>query len=307
MGKTLEQELHEQLEARKVEVPKTIDLPETSQETQVVAESVVNEVVSADPTSSLSDIEQKAFTMGWRPKGDYQGEHFVEAAEYVNRAPLFERIEKQTKEIRELRDLAKSTALHMSNVRKEAYETARRELEARKVQAVQVGDVDNFKKVELQEQELDKKMRADPAIMTQEIDPAQAQAVQEFNERNKAWFNDNTAENQEMKEAAMFIDQKLAKAAHEKGTKLSPQEHLKLVEDKVRKLYRDRFENTKADKPATISVSTASKSVGTSVSHLVNRLTPRQLEFGKYFQLQNPAYSLEKYAADLERQGNLGN
>ena len=132
MSDRLEQELKAALEA------KVTDSTVTSTETPVTTES-----------APLSEIEQKAFEMGWRPKGDYVGEHFVEAAEYVNRAPLFERIEKQSKELKELRDMSKATAAHLSSVRKESYETALRDLEARRLQSVQVGDVEAFKKSEL--------------------------------------------------------------------------------------------------------------------------------------------------------------
>ena len=149
-------------------------------------------------------------------------------------------------------------------------------------------------------------MQADPAIQAPQVDPAQQDAVTGFQERNKGWFNKDNTENQEMMEAAQFIDQKLAQAAHEKGIRLSPADHLKAVEEKVKKLYSHRFENAQAEKPATVSVSSASKTSGTMVNNLVSRMTPQQKEFGAYFQKHNPSYTLEKYAADLDRQGNLG-
>ncbi len=291
MSDRLEQELKEALAGH------VTDSNEASTDTSAPTESA---------TPVLSEVEQKAYEMGWRPKGDYVGDHFVDAAEYVNRAPLFERIEKQSKELKELRDMSKATAAHLSSVRKESYETALRDLEARKLQSVQVGDVESFKKTELQTQEIQKKMQEDPAIQAPQVDQAQQDAIAGFQERNKGWFNKDTTENQEMMDAAQFIDQKLAQAAHEKGVKLSAVEHLKAVEDKVKKLYSYRFENVNTEKPATVSVSSASKSSGTAVNNLVSKMTPQQKEFGAYFQKHNPSYTLEKYAADLERQGNLG-
>lgn len=289
MSDRLEQELKAALE-----IPVT-DSNEASTETPAATES-----------APLSEVEQKAYEMGWRPKGDYQGEHFVEASEYVNRAPLFKRIEDQSKELKELREMSKATANHLSAVRKESYETALRELESRKIQSVQVGDVESYKKTELQAQEIHKKMQEDPAIQAPQVDQAQLDAIAGFQERNKGWFNKDNTENQEMMDAAQFIDQKLAQAAHEKGVKLSAIEHLKAVEEKVKKLYSHRFENVQAAKPATVSVSSASKSSGTAVNNLVSKMTPQQKEFGAYFMRHNPSYTLEKYAADLERQGNLG-
>ena len=289
MSDRLEQELKAALEAR------VTDPSEASQETPAAVESA---------TPVLSEVEQKAYEMGWRPKGDYVGEHFVEAVEYVNRAPLFERIEKQSKELKELREMSKATAAHLSSVRKESYEQALRDLEARKLQSVQTGDVESYKKTELQTQEIQKKMQADPAIQVAQVDQAQQDAIAGFQERNKGWFNKDNSENQEMMEAAQFIDQKLAQAAHEKGIRLSPAEHLKAVEDKVKKLYAYKFENVNTEKPATVSVSSANK-LG-AVNNLVSRMTPQQREFGEYFRKHNPSYTLEKYAADLDRQGNLG-
>lgn len=299
MSDRLEQELRAALEAKEVKVETSTDSSPASQETQAVTESA----------PVLSEIEQKAFEMGWRPRGDYQGEHFVEANEYVSRAPLFERIEKQTKELRELREISKRNNENLARIRKEEYERAMRELDSRKIQSVQVGDVDNYNKVELQKVELQKQMASDPIVNEQPMqDPAVQVALNDFLSRNQTWIGKDKMdpESEEMREAATFIENKLIKQSNEKNIKLSAQEQLKLVEDKIRKLYPHRFENVKTEKPAMVSTSSVSKTVGTSVSNLVSKLTPQQREYGAYFQKHNPSYTLEKYAQDLERQGNLG-
>jgi hypothetical protein len=299
MSDRLAEELRVALEA--ANAVKGTDSSVASQETPVVVES--------ESKPALTEVEQKAYEMGWRPKGDYQGEHFVEAAEYVNRAPLFERIEKQTKELRELRDLARKNNEGLAKIRKEEYDRAMRELESRKLQSVQIGDVENYKKIELQKQEIQKQMQADPIVTDQPMaDPAAELALNDFMKRNSTWIAKDKldAESEEMREAATFIENKIIKQSNEKGIKLSPNEQLKMVEDKIKKLYPHRFENVNTEKPAMVSTSTASKTSGVSVSNLIGRLSPQQREFGAYFQKHNPSYTLEKYAADLERQGNLG-
>ena len=53
----------------------------------------------------LSPVEQKALEMGWRPKEEWTGEEgdFISAETFVARKPLFDRIEHQNKELKQVK------------------------------------------------------------------------------------------------------------------------------------------------------------------------------------------------------------
>ena len=69
-----------------------------------VLESEKQEVVPTEPINNEpSDIEQRAMDLGWRPKEDFEGDEatFIDAAEFVRRQPLFDKIESMGRELKE--------------------------------------------------------------------------------------------------------------------------------------------------------------------------------------------------------------
>lgn len=252
----------------------------------------------------LSEVEQKAHALGWRPQGEYSGSNFVDADEYVRRQPLFERIDKQKQELLELREMVKQTTSGLSSIKKESYEAALRDLEAKRNNAVHTGDVETFNTFDRQMKEVQNKIAIDPMVNAPIQAPTVPKEAIEFKSRNSHWYNNNSDENQEMVDAANQIDQFMAQQANKRGLQLDPAKHLKAVEDRVKALYPHRFENVKQSSPAAVGRSTTS-TVGKS-SNLVSQLTPEQLALGEHFARVIPNYTLEKYATTLQKQGNLG-
>ena len=282
---------------------------ETKQEgttSQASSEGIENSQESIEASApELTEIEKQAQAMGWKPQTEYQGEHFTSAEEYVRRAPLFERIEKQSREVKELRDLVKQSTLHLSEIKKQAYERAIKDLEASRTQQVELGNVDGFRQVDAQVNRLQQQMNTDPVVNYAPPTPEIMPEVSEFGERNKSWYNESSNENKKMVAAAKAVDHFLTQEAEIEGRQINPAQHLRAVETEVKRLFPHRFENIKKDMPATVGRSTSSER-STKQSALVGRLTAQQRDIGLKFQNSNPAYTLEVYAKDLEEMGRLG-
>ena len=73
---------------------------------------------AAPETPELSPIEQKAISMGWRPKDQFEGdeEEFIDAKEFVRRQPLFDRIENQNKQLKNVTKALEALKVHYTRV-----------------------------------------------------------------------------------------------------------------------------------------------------------------------------------------------
>src|SRR5882757_6572959 len=93
---------------------------------------------SAEP----SPVETSARELGWVPKEEYEGDEtrWLDAGEFVRRQPLFEKIEKQNRELKEIKRTVAQFAQHHAKVRETEYQRAIANLEAQKVAAFEDGD-----------------------------------------------------------------------------------------------------------------------------------------------------------------------
>lgn len=295
----------------------TLEISEPSQE-------AVIEQNTSEQASDISDIEKQARSLGWKSKEERLAEgknnyHFVDAAEYIRRQPLFERIDRQGKELRELKSMNQQIAQHLSSLREEAYQQAVRDLEAKRIEAINEGDSSKALNIERQVKDIETRKQHDPLVQQQQATAPASETTAvhpealAFQEKNASWYNTNTAENRRMMEAAMLADKQLCEQAYEQGQILDPKEHLKLVEESVRRNFPHRFE-TKQEAPKKeashtpttpmVGISSTSKE-GSKSSTLIGRLTPEQRKIGEHFMRSNPKYTLEAYAKDLERMGRL--
>jgi hypothetical protein len=283
----------------------------TTNQVQDISKEDINSTENINTeTSQYSEIEKKAMEMGWDP--NHEGKTFVPAEEYVNRAPLFQRIEQQNRELKELKNLQKQMAQHMSAVRKESYEQALKDLENKKLQAVDSGDRVTYEQAESQAVAIRTKMASDPITTHLENKPEISQETLEWVNKNNTWYNDSTIENRKMKAAAEAIDTFLTNqaridqnTANNEMPNINLKEHFKAVEKEVERLFPHRFKNMNREQPNSVGKSTTGTSGSITNTGLVSRLTQNQRLLGERFQKSNPEYTLEKYAADLDAMGRL--
>ena len=88
-------------------------------------------------TPELTPIEQKAMEMGWRPKTEFEGEEddFIDAKEFVRRKPLFDKIETQSRELKNVRKAIEALKEHYGSREKAAVQQAIDALTAAKEEA----------------------------------------------------------------------------------------------------------------------------------------------------------------------------
>jgi len=280
-----------------------INQPQNESISQDSNETSLDQV--SQPTTEYSDIEKQAMEMGWDP--NHQGKTYIPAQEFVNRAPLFRKIDEQKSQILELKDLVRQTATHLSTMRQDAYAQAIRDLESKRITAVKEGNEAEFNSIEAQSNALRVRMQSDPVINqppATRVDPD----VLNFAERNKSWYQPgNTAtsiENKNMTALADAVDAFLTQQANNEGRQINPREHLKAIEQEVQQRFAHRFDNPKRNAPPVVGKSTESNSKS-GLTGLASRLTPAQVELGKKFHATNPEYTLDHYAKDLDAMGIL--
>jgi hypothetical protein len=120
--------------------------------------------------------EKEAKEKGWKPKDEYDGEEWVDADEFLKRAPLYKRIGTQSKRLREMEKTVTEMSGHMSKVQEAAYRKAMSDLQAKKEEAIEFADKDAVKAIDKQIGTLEKEMQpaapaVDPAITAWENDP----------------------------------------------------------------------------------------------------------------------------------------
>lgn len=192
----------------------------------------------------LSEIETRALEMGWRPKEEFDGseDEFIDAKEFVRRAPLFEKIGQQSRELKAVRQALESFKDHYTRVKETEYKRALSELKNTQKAALKEGDVDQFyaldSQIESIEQEAETLRQEQAAIQTEapKLHPHFVSWVQ----RN-SWY-----ENQpHMRVYADDVGKRLASQG------VAPDDVLKQVEAAVRKEFPTKFTNPRrADAPA---------------------------------------------------------
>ena len=118
---------------------------ELRQEVEQVQEPVV-EQTTEQTQPELTEVEQRALEMGWKPKTEFNGdEHdFIDAAEFVRRKPLFDKIDTVGKELRETKKALEMLQAHHEKVKEAEFQHALKSLREEKKAALEAGDADRL-------------------------------------------------------------------------------------------------------------------------------------------------------------------
>lgn len=194
-----------------------------------------------------SPVEDQARDLGWVPKEEYVGdEHkWLDAGEFVRRQPLFEKIEKQNRELKEIKRTVAQFAQHHAKVRETEYQRALDELKAQKVAAFEEGDAKAI--VEIDEQIATTKAAKDQFVAEQA--QAVVQEAQTIHPEFAAWSSRNPwyTNDPAMKAYADTVGRQVAA-----GGGKTPAEVLKEVEKQVRENFPTKFKNPNREKPGAV-------------------------------------------------------
>lgn len=208
-----------------------------------------NQVVDTNADVQVDPVEQEARASGWVPKEDFHGDEskWVDAGEFVRRAPLFGKIDAQGQQIKELRRGLDALKQHHSQVRETEYKRALEELKAAKKQAYIDGEVDDIVDID---EKLDAVKQAQAIFKQEQIaEASQAAANPEvIHPEFAAWTKRNTWYN-DSKPMRAFADA-LGIELRNKG--LSPSDVLRQVETQIKEEFPNKFRNPNRDKPGSV-------------------------------------------------------
>ncbi len=212
----------------------------------VVEEGTQNQEVQ------LSEIEQKALDMGWRPKEEFDGaeEDFIEAKEFVRRKPLFDKIEQINRSNKHLHQTVNALKEHYTKVEVAAYNRALKDLQAKQKEAVKAGDLEQYHELQQEISEVEDQKRDLVAETAQETKELPTEYVS-WKTRN-SWYQTDPG----MTDYADQVGRELASQGME------PAQVLKAVEQRVKQVFKHKFENPNRSRPGAVE-STSNKSAGT--------------------------------------------
>jgi len=266
---------------------------ELKQEEVVVSPQVDEEQSNEEGNQpELTEVEQRALEMGWKPKTDFNGDDdtFVDAKEFVSRKPLFDRIEHQSRELKEVRKALKALGDHHQKVREVEYQEALKELRNEKKSALESGDADRLI-------EIDDRIAEEKAKQV----VAQNQAQKQANEPHPEFVN-------WVKENTWYVaDQELRQVADQVGTAyaaanpdLNPQEVLQYVKGRVKRLFPEKFSNPNKERPSAVEGSSRAPTRSTASNKDTFTLTEDERRVMNTF-IRSGALSKEEYIADLKK------
>lgn len=201
------------------------------------------------PERQYTEIELKAIDQGWIPKEEFDGDpsEFIDAPEFVRRGELFDKIERQSREIKQVRAALEAFKVHHSKVKEAEYERALKALQDARKQAFVDGEHERAFALEEKIDEI-KQEKADivkAATAPVEADTGYTEEFQDWVSRNN-WYETN----QNMRDMADQIGLRLAKSG------MAPSKVLLEVEKEIRKEFAHRFTNQKQERPPAVESST---------------------------------------------------
>jgi len=241
-------------------------------------------------------VEEKAKAQGWVGKEDFKGDpaRWVDADTFVKRGEdilpvLKERNDHLVKEIGEMKKTLEAFAVFASKGEERAYSRAMREIEGKKQQALQDEDVHAYQAADMLAVELAKERPAIPKVEgTKGEDPL----FTSFKARNK-WYES---------------DPELTAEADALGAGYAQQgkpyaEVLSKVEDRMKRLYPEKFGNSRRDEKGAVEFSADTGLPKKGNAKTYDNLPPDAKKKCDEFVTRIPGYTRERYVADYEWEG----
>jgi len=211
-----------------------------SEEVNKVDDNKPDEGSTPEPTP----IEVRARELGWRPREEFHGdeEDFVDAKEFVQRQPLFEKIESQSKQLKNVQKTLEALKQHYGKVQETEYKRALAQLEAQRAEAI--SDADGNKAIQVERQIKNVEREFEQIKREQETNQS-APDPQEF----ISWKSKNTwyETDETMRMVADTYGTKLAKEG------MAPADVLREVTKKVRTEFAHKFRNPNKDNAPDVS------------------------------------------------------
>lgn len=197
---------------------------------------------SADDTETeereFSEIEQKALSMGWKPKEEFEGnpDDWRDAKEYVDRDSLFRKIHNQGRELRKTQEALNALIEHNKKLSEAQREAERERLNAAKAEALEDGDYGKATNIDT---EIDAMNQAEDDILNVpefEPTPEESELFVQFKDRNQ-WYGTN----EEITEVADMLANRFVAQKQAAGERYTEQDVYSFVESRVPNHFPDYF------------------------------------------------------------------
>jgi hypothetical protein len=252
-----------------------------------MSEAAVDTAVDAGQ-ETVDPFVTKAQAAGWRPLEEFDGdpEQWVDAKEFVKRAPLYEKNHKLKKEVADLKTTLHEVKGHITRVSEAAYKKAVADLTAQRDEAIDNGDRTAVK-------ELDKQIKEAEAIKVpaDNVHPA----IKAWEAENGDWFyKDEEISGFGLAYAQSYLTRKPGDFA---GA-------MDAMETAIKKAYPDKFEKPAERRKTPPAVESGSRSEGKKTFSKAD-LNDEQRNVMNRFVRQG-VMSEEEYIKELADSGILG-
>lgn len=242
----------------------------------------------AQPTEP-TPTEIEARKLGWKPEEEYEGEEgkWINADEFVARAPLYEKNRKLSKKIKDVENTIELLKKHYAKTEEQAYKRALETLKQEKVKALDEGD--HKAVADIDDKILD--LKKEPIHEKQE-----KQSNPDFDEwvTRNSWYNTD----EEMREYADAIGRIYAR----NNNNPDADEVYRHAEKKVMERFPEKFRNPNRSRPS--SVEGGSKSQTKSKRPAWSDLPEVFQQVGNKF-VRNGVMTKEQYIDDLIKTGEI--
>lgn len=231
---------------------------------KVVEQEVPETSVESTSEPEYSDVEREAIAQGWNPEG-VEGKKSLSAEEFLDRKPLYDRLHKQEKKIKDLDKAIQAIQTHENMVRENMHKKHLEELKAAKKDAFERMDYDSLQqiddKIELAKEEFKTSQQA-PQVAPAEV---VQQVIENWVSKNK-WYENDPA----MKR---YADLEGASYRAENPT-ASFDDILNHIESSTKSNFPEKFKNMNRERPAAVegSVAGARRTPAASKQHTVRDL-----------------------------------
>lgn len=211
----------------------------------------------------LDDTGKEAWAQGWRPQGLFAGKRrdgserpFISAEDFLSKSkdalPVAnDRLKKLSEELEETKRIAKEAQERISKAEQKGYEKALAELEAKQSEAVELGDVEEFRKLKAAEKELvntnykqpEPKQEVVESVVTNEpqqniLSPKDQQELQDWSARNSWMRTDHKLAGYAIAAEKQLLDER---------PYLSLRERLNIVEQEVKEVFYSKFNSNQSN------------------------------------------------------------
>jgi len=192
----------------------------------------------------VQTVETTAREQGWKPLEEFDGDKskWVSAETFVAKGELISKIESLGKKLKDADKAIKMLTEHHQKVKESEFQRAVQYLKTQKKQAYEAGDVDKIIEIDEKIAEVKETQKAQVANEAK-VEPAVHPSFQKWQDENK-WYTTDP----EMRADADAFGNAYAANNPDK----TPEEVLDYVSKKVKRLYKDKFENPNRSKASAV-------------------------------------------------------